>query len=322
MFFPGRDAAALLSVSSRLGIDPSARVFDVAGGFLLRLDRPSGEPVPGATRLRELSADLFVPVDADLVPSLLDDEASGIVRDGGARCSCPGSAAFAQATPAPSGRSLLLVAAAAQASGALAANAGGRLLERRIVEVSARVARAVRGRPLPTRWEPKRPGPRLARGRGPNRGELRQAGKRTTSSTPRRKSPTRSRRPRATLDRQPSLPSLHRAPGDTLRDLARARLRRVGRDVCSARRLRWGILDHSAAWSRGCSASSARAIRDRGHAACLPDGPVPTPATRSVVVGQSPALQPNAVYNLFDLLGSPREAGLVVGFWLGAPPRP
>ena len=39
--------------------------------------------MPGATRLRELATDLFIPVDAELVPSLLDDEAAGLVRDGG-----------------------------------------------------------------------------------------------------------------------------------------------------------------------------------------------------------------------------------------------
>ena len=83
LFIPSRDAAALFSVCTRLGLDPSGRVHDVAGGILLKLERPTTEPVPGVTRLRELATDLLVPVDADLIPSLLDDEVGGLVRDGG-----------------------------------------------------------------------------------------------------------------------------------------------------------------------------------------------------------------------------------------------
>src|SRR5262249_60007074 len=80
---PGRDTAMVLSACTRLGLDPSGRAYGVAGGILLKLARPIAEPEPGATRLRELSTDLFVAADAELVPSLLDDEASGIVRGGG-----------------------------------------------------------------------------------------------------------------------------------------------------------------------------------------------------------------------------------------------
>lgn len=83
LFVPGRDAAVLLSACMRLGLEPSGRVHDVAGGFLVRLAGASTVPVPGATRLREPSKDLFVPVDAELVPALLTDEAAGLVRDGG-----------------------------------------------------------------------------------------------------------------------------------------------------------------------------------------------------------------------------------------------
>ncbi len=75
--------SALLAVCTRLGLDPSGRVHDVAGGFLLKLDRPPTVPIPGATRLRALATDFYLPVDAVLVPALLDDEAAGLVRDGG-----------------------------------------------------------------------------------------------------------------------------------------------------------------------------------------------------------------------------------------------
>ncbi len=83
LFLPTRDASVLLAVCTRLKIDPSGRVFDVAGGFLLKLERPTTHPVSGATRLRELAEDFYLPVDAELVPALLDDEAAGLVRDGG-----------------------------------------------------------------------------------------------------------------------------------------------------------------------------------------------------------------------------------------------
>ncbi len=83
LHIPGRDAARLLDACARVGIDPSGRIHDLDGGFLIRLPRPTAEPVPGATRLRELAQNLYVPVDADLVPALLDDEAAGMVRDGG-----------------------------------------------------------------------------------------------------------------------------------------------------------------------------------------------------------------------------------------------
>ncbi|MGP0063260.1 MAG: hypothetical protein ACLQGP_06600 [Isosphaeraceae bacterium] len=83
LFLPTRDVSAPLAICTRLGLDPSGRVFDVNGGFLLKLDRPPDGPVPGATRLRALAADFYLPVDATLDPALLDDEAAGLVRDGG-----------------------------------------------------------------------------------------------------------------------------------------------------------------------------------------------------------------------------------------------
>lgn len=85
VFLPGCDAAALLSACARLGVDPSGRVRAVAGGFVVELNRPAAGPfvLPGAVRLRELAPGLLVPVDAQLVPALLDDESAGLVRDGG-----------------------------------------------------------------------------------------------------------------------------------------------------------------------------------------------------------------------------------------------
>ncbi len=79
----GTDAAALLHLCSRLGLDPSGRVFRVAGGYLVTLDAPSRAPIPGAVRLRALATNLYLPADANLVPALLDDESSGLTRDRG-----------------------------------------------------------------------------------------------------------------------------------------------------------------------------------------------------------------------------------------------
>ena len=83
LLVPSRDPADLLAICARLGLDPSGRVFAVAPGFLLRLERPLFELFPGTIRLRELTSALYLPVDAELTPGLLDDEAAGLVRDRG-----------------------------------------------------------------------------------------------------------------------------------------------------------------------------------------------------------------------------------------------
>lgn len=83
VYVPTRDASALLRLCARLDLDPGARVFDVDGGFLLKLDEPTRRNAPGTVRLYALAENLFVPVDADLFPALLEDEASGLTRDRG-----------------------------------------------------------------------------------------------------------------------------------------------------------------------------------------------------------------------------------------------
>src|SRR4051812_24819109 len=79
----GETAPAVLPLCARLGLDPAGRVFAVAGGVLLMLVQPTRGAFPGAIRLRSLAPSLLVPVDAELVPSLLDDEAEGLTRDRG-----------------------------------------------------------------------------------------------------------------------------------------------------------------------------------------------------------------------------------------------
>ena len=83
LFIPTRDPAPMLAICARRGLDPTGRVFDVAGGFVLQLEPATTEPEPGAIRLRERTAAFYLPADADLVPALLDDEANGLVRDWG-----------------------------------------------------------------------------------------------------------------------------------------------------------------------------------------------------------------------------------------------
>jgi len=83
LYIPSRDLNVLFAHCGRLGLDPTGRLFDVAGGFLLELPAPSIDPAPGAVRLRALHRWLYLPVDSELVPGLLDDEASGLVRDWG-----------------------------------------------------------------------------------------------------------------------------------------------------------------------------------------------------------------------------------------------
>jgi MoxR-vWA-beta-propeller ternary system domain bpX3 len=83
LFLPSREPALLFTVCEQLAIDPTGRAFAIAGGFLLKLDEPSERPMPGLARLRSLHDDFYIPVDAKLLLPLLEDEMSGLVRDGG-----------------------------------------------------------------------------------------------------------------------------------------------------------------------------------------------------------------------------------------------
>src|SRR5271155_3817555 len=69
----------LVRMRARIGGDPLPPVFAVADGFLVKLPRPSTQPF-GVLRLRSLADHLFLPLDADLIPALLSDEATDLVR--------------------------------------------------------------------------------------------------------------------------------------------------------------------------------------------------------------------------------------------------
>jgi tetratricopeptide (TPR) repeat protein len=82
LYLPG-DAAALLRLCARISASSLPAVHAVAGGFVVRLPAPSEEAWPGAVRLRSLANNLLLPVDANLTPALLDDEAAALTRQRG-----------------------------------------------------------------------------------------------------------------------------------------------------------------------------------------------------------------------------------------------
>ena len=83
LLLPSADPAAVLAVLAALGGGTLPDLFPVADGFLVLVADGTTRPVPGAIRLRRLREAIYVPVDADLSPVLLPDEAAGMVRDRG-----------------------------------------------------------------------------------------------------------------------------------------------------------------------------------------------------------------------------------------------
>jgi hypothetical protein len=85
-----RLCARLCTTFPRFGEEAGGRgskdlppVYSTADGFLVRLPKPISEAVPGTIRLRNLADNLLLPVDAELVPSLLPDEAFALVKNRG-----------------------------------------------------------------------------------------------------------------------------------------------------------------------------------------------------------------------------------------------
>src|SRR5262249_51573057 len=83
LLFPAEDTGALLKVCAGLRPQPPCAIYAVAGGFVLKLGEPTEEAIPGVIRLRALAENLLLPVDATLIPTLLDDEASALVKHRG-----------------------------------------------------------------------------------------------------------------------------------------------------------------------------------------------------------------------------------------------
>ncbi len=75
-------------------------VHTIRGGFLLVPPAAKSRAIPGSIRLRRLAGDLFIPVDSDLLPALLPDEAASLTRDRGLIV-LPGGAVHAFDATAP-----------------------------------------------------------------------------------------------------------------------------------------------------------------------------------------------------------------------------
>lgn len=85
LLLPADDVAELLQMCSQLSSDSPPQIFRVADGFVLKLSKPHAahSALSGIIRLRRLADDLLLPVDGELVPPLLNDEAKALVRDRG-----------------------------------------------------------------------------------------------------------------------------------------------------------------------------------------------------------------------------------------------
>jgi len=83
LLVPGRRAEEVLRVCVELGVETWPSVFATADGFVLLLASPTEVRLPGVVRLRGLAKHLLIPVNAELVPPLLDDEASALVSKRG-----------------------------------------------------------------------------------------------------------------------------------------------------------------------------------------------------------------------------------------------
>src|SRR5262245_54767939 len=83
LLLPSNRVEDLLALGVRLGGVPLPPVYALTDGFLVKRPASATEIPCGVLRLRALAADLFLPVDAELVPALLDDEAQALVRGRG-----------------------------------------------------------------------------------------------------------------------------------------------------------------------------------------------------------------------------------------------
>src|SRR5262245_32712155 len=83
LLLTSHESAAALDFCAGLGADPLPRLFLVADGFLLLLPAPTTTVFPRTVRLRRLAEHLLLPVDADLLPALHEDESRALTRERG-----------------------------------------------------------------------------------------------------------------------------------------------------------------------------------------------------------------------------------------------
>jgi tetratricopeptide (TPR) repeat protein len=83
LFLPWPDVSGLLALCGKFPAGELPQVFRLGDGFLLKLRAPAIAHFAPTIRLRRLAANLHLPVDAELLPSLLDDEAEALARQRG-----------------------------------------------------------------------------------------------------------------------------------------------------------------------------------------------------------------------------------------------
>jgi hypothetical protein len=83
LLLPGTRADDLFTLVADLNLETFPKTYATSAGFLVKLPRPNDTPLAGVVRLRGLSENLLLPVDADLIPPLLPDESQGLVRSRG-----------------------------------------------------------------------------------------------------------------------------------------------------------------------------------------------------------------------------------------------
>lgn len=83
LFLGSRRISDLVKACTQVGGARLPVLYAVADGFVLKLHEQTIAAFPGLVRLRGLSENLLLPVDADLVPGLLAEEATALVRDRG-----------------------------------------------------------------------------------------------------------------------------------------------------------------------------------------------------------------------------------------------
>ncbi len=82
LLLPVRDTAVVLEVVAAIG-EPLPEIYAIPDGFLFRRSEPIAAHPPETLRLRERAPHLFLPIDAELSPGLLDDEAHALTREQG-----------------------------------------------------------------------------------------------------------------------------------------------------------------------------------------------------------------------------------------------
>jgi tetratricopeptide (TPR) repeat protein len=83
LLLPSHQAEELLRTMESIGEDSLPAVFLTAAGFLLKLRSGQNVSLPGTLRLQALCDDFFLPVHAELIPYLHEDEARALVKNQG-----------------------------------------------------------------------------------------------------------------------------------------------------------------------------------------------------------------------------------------------